>query len=311
MFWYLSLRGGAKRPLLKMYYAIFCFGALLFAGCSGRDAQVDAARALLDAGKFDQAFEAYQMLYQQARRRDAGTLGGLGLILTMRPASLFAGADLIRESLKKRDDPELREELVLAYLAVDRFGPAKALIDPEVLSIEELYSPAVIRLRLGLGCLENPNRYRLKNLSELPEHPRRDFYFALCAARAAAAAPPATKDEARDAAFAALEKVSDPALRCDLAAFWPREVFPGDDSDFGERELERCRTAFPGRVAVHRVVPENLPEPGANGDRASVLFENRPFDPEDPGAEYDKPPVFWRAESLREQFFKDQVEDRE
>lgn len=297
MIWYSSNSGGGGRPgALPLLF----LGAFFIFSCSGRDAQVDAARALLDAGKFDQAFEVYQMLYQESRRRDPGTSGGLGLILTMRPASLFAGADLIRESLEKRDDPELREELVLAYLAVNRIAAAKDLIDPERLSIEELYSPDVTRLRLGLGCVENPNRYRLKNLGDLPEHPRRDFYFALCAARAAAAAPPAAQEEAREAAFAALETVKDPALRCDLSAFWPRDVYPGDDSDFRDRELQRCRTAFPGRVAVHRVVPENLPEPDATASRSSTLFDNDAFDPGDPGAEYDKPPIFWRAESLRD-----------
>ena len=284
-----SARGSRRVVVLLGLLAIGWIGPR----CGQTDLRPNLAQDLLEAGNFDQAFEAYERLYQEGARKPA-VLSGLGLILTLQPTSIFAGIDLMESSLKERADENVREQLMLTYLALDRVDLARNLIHPDRLSVEQVYSPGITRLRLGLNCLYRPGPSTLQTLSELPEHPRRDFFLLLCGI--AQSKKPEQFTEQMEL-WRAL-KARDARIACEALAVWPRELpappatsgtFLGGPAvaEFVAAGEKNCRRDFPGDVSVQRDRPIALAD-GAGPDPASQsLFDVDVFDPGDPGAEYE------------------------
>ncbi|MCR9141667.1 MAG: hypothetical protein NXI24_05400 [bacterium] len=287
----------------RAFAALFtlCFAAI---GCGEASARIDAAAALLEAGEFDQAFEAYERLYQTGVRSPR-VQAGLGLVLTLQPASFFAGVDLMERALQERSEEELREQLMLAYLSLGRIDLARALIHPDRLSVEQVYSPEITRLRLGLNCLYRPGARALKSLVELPQHPRREFFEVLCGiAMSNLRGRNTPKPEEVIESWRGLRERA-PRVACEalpvLPALWPRPareeaVVPEAARAWLDAELPRCRAEFPGQVSIQRELPALAAgdsEPRVSQSSRS-LFDVNLYEPDDPGAELEKPP-FRRA----------------
>lgn len=286
---------------IRLLLAICCLVSALH--CGEVDLRINAARELLEDGNFDQAFEAYERLYQTGVR-DPRVLSGLGLILTLQPSSLFAGIDLMEQSLAAESDEEVREQLMLVYLALDRIEMARALIHPDRLSVEQVYSPGITRLRLGLNCLYRPGARTLKNLSEVPEHPRRDFFRILCglAQTRQKGEPEASIEFWREFRTRANK------IACETLAVWPQRSAPAAESadtaivasadivgpaEFLSAELRKCREAFPGEISIQRERSALVSD--QEGPRqVQSLFDMDVYEPDDPGAELEKRP-FHRA----------------
>jgi hypothetical protein len=303
-----SLRSPARcspRPRRICRATVFALAAVLFLtnACGETGARIDAARELLRAGDFDQAFEAYERLYQTGARNPR-VRAGLGLILTLQPASVFAGIDLMEGSLADRSDEEVREQLMLIYLALGRIDLARSLIHPDRLSVEQVYSPEITRLRLGLSCLDRPGARALKNLSDLPAHSRREFFELLCgfvlAGQEQQSAPTPGELIANWRGF----RQRDARAACEAISVLPGliEVPPEAGSSAappgppalaeflsGERKL--CRSEFPGEVSIQRERPALSAQGDPRTDRdGPALFDMNLYEPEDPGAELEEAP---------------------
>ncbi len=289
-------------------FALAC--AVLFAlpGCGEVDARIALAQQFSADGDFDQAFEAYERLYQTGVR-DPRVLAGLGLVLTLQPVSLFAGMDMMERSLAERSDEGVREQLMLMYLAMERVDLARDLIHPDRLSVEQVYSPGITRMRLGLSCLDRPGPRSIKRLAELPAHPRRDFFEILCGFAWAERSPRArgVKSVSELIADWRAFRAREPRAACEVVAVLPgpsagepgRESEAESNADFPEAERRACRTEFPGEISIQRERPADSirAAPGsesaaATGDPARSnrsLFDVDLFQPDDPGAELEKP----------------------
>jgi tetratricopeptide (TPR) repeat protein len=246
--------------------------------CDESGAYVREAQKRMAQAEFDPAFELFQQAYIE-RPDNPEALAGLGRMLTLERVSLFAGIDLLQRSLALQPDDGVREELMLLFIGLRRFDLARGLIDPEKLSVGKLYSPEITRFRLGLECIESPDRLDLEKLQALPQHARRDYFITLCRLglmRRADDLPPI---------LASWRSMADRSVACEALLLWPNDKQPAPD--FVEAELAACRRAFPASVALRR---GPLPELKADPARTSrTLYRTNVFAPDDPGADVAKP----------------------
>ncbi len=271
--------------------------------------RIALAGQLLEEGSFDQAFEAYERLNQNGERAPE-VLAGLGLLLSAQPVAAYAGSDLMEQSLAKapKESEAVREQLMLLYLAMGRLESARALIHPDRLSVEQVYSPGITRLRLGLNCMRSPGRRSLQRLSEAPAHPRREFFVILCSLlqRGDRTQPEAAIQQWRE--FRQLEAQT----ACEALSVWP----PADQLPALQRstavnakrsrgmaaflrvERARCREDFPGEISIQRDTVglrglatarrQAAQSEGQAARTAEELFAIDAYDPGDPGAEIEK-----------------------
>lgn len=288
----------------KALASLFVF-ALTGTACGDASVRIALAGQLLEEGNFDQAFEAYERLYQNGERAPQ-VLAGLGLLLSAQPVAAFAGIDLMEQSLAAASNEEVREQLMLLYLAMGRLESARGLIHPDRLSVEQVYSPGITRLRLGLNCLRSPGRRSLQQLNEAPAHPRREFFVILCSLlqRGDTAQPEAAIQQWREfrqrEAQAACEALSVwpsadqlPALRRSTTVNAKRSR---GMAAFLRVERARCRDDFPGEISIQRDtaglrslatgLDRRAQNPGSQADRE--LFAIDVYDPGDPGPEVQK-----------------------
>lgn len=246
--------------------------------CDESGAYVREAQKRMAQAEFDPAFELFQQAYIE-RPDNPEALAGLGRTLTLQRVSLFAGIDMLQRSLALQPNDAVREELMLLFIGLRRYDLARGLIDPEKLTVGKLYSPEITRFRLGLECIESPDRLDLEKLQALPQHARRDYFITLCRL--------GLMRRAEDLApiLASWRSMSDRKVACEALLLWPADKQPAPD--FLATELAACRRTFPASVALRR---GPLPELKADPARTSrTLYRTNVFAPEDPGADVEKP----------------------
>jgi len=217
--------------------------------CSRKEEQLELGFEYIKKGNFDAALERFQKVYREYPD-DLRVLKGLGYILSLRKISMVSSIHLLEEYMKKRDDPEVRRELLKLYLDMGMFSKAERLIASDRISVEEYLSLEMAIYRAAISCLKEPNQAHSNELKKIPQSTLRDYYLARCMMQDSYKLGKSLEFKE------IIDRFEDSELRCELEFITPGDKVM-DDIRHGVI-LRECRKKYPGSLTIQRERPVKI-----------------------------------------------------
>ena len=263
----------------------FSIALLLFftAFCSRFESRIQDAFSDMGQGKFDSSFAKFEEFHQK-HPRDSRILSGLGLLLTLKRISLFAGIDLMREAIEMNLDevfpeniiPEqfVLEELLLLRIAMGNYKGAEKLIRSKFTQASPSLQQRLARTRLALSCMENPSTSQLKVISANFQN---DSYTFLC--KLALLKKKGYNFQELTELYKSFGRRK---TQCRVITLW------SDTSNasllFLPEPFLSCQRYYSGWVSLYRPFPLLQGKEKTDIVNPKLLFDMDRFSPEEPGA---------------------------
>lgn len=251
--------------------------------CNSGEDHILRAKKAIEKGHFEIALRQFHALYQEYPRHPE-VLANLGLLLSLESISLPAGINMLEESLRRRPNETVRQELVNIYIHLKQFKMAQRLAAPEQLGIAQIFSQQILNLRAGLECLQEPTSTRLKRFDRLKLHPRRSYYKFLCGLALHSKLGPKSRVDLQHL----YKDIPQGKIRCQALAVWKSRNWSSPYKKRaphrGDTDLQRCRQFPSGMIALQRADIQLMPAPPQQRP-GSLLFDSNIYDPADPGPE--------------------------
>lgn len=275
----------AQNWLYRPFFSLFLFIPLFFTlQCSGEGRLVEEANHWKSLGQYDLALERLQRAYRMAPENPQ-IRADLGRILSLKRISVYSGLGLMSEALKEIHEPELREDLLLLYLDLERYQDAREMLAPDRVPIEQFFSPGMVILRSGVHCISKPDKRNIQTLQELDDHELRDYYLGRCYLEGR------NDSDYLNKAKQLLEKMGDTPLACRLVVLFPGEIQKKDGAI--SEKVAACKELYPGDIAIARERP--IGGGSDDGAQQRLMFSDEFFIPPYPDTDYKK----WVKETER------------
>lgn len=158
---------------------LFLLLMIPFLGCSRGKSILDRADELSQQGRYELALPYYYK-FEKEDSPVGRSMAGIGRILSTSRMSVFAGLNLLEDSLKMKEDETVRTDLFYLYLDLGRFSRAREMLSAESIGLDLYYRPRYELLRKSLECYFSTRPQALISLIDFDPSGERDHGLVRC-----------------------------------------------------------------------------------------------------------------------------------